>query len=51
MFGTLMLSTRAETEMCATCFALVIILKFYPCTGTEYKICPSGVGFKVRTAR
>ena len=31
MFGTLVLCTRAQSEMYPSCFALVIILKFCPC--------------------
>ena len=44
MFGTLVLRTRAQTEMYPSCFALVIILKFNPCRDRIIIFCPSGVG-------
>ena len=46
MFGTLLLCTRAQTEMYPSCFALVIILKFYPCRDRIRIFCPTGVGCK-----
>ena len=46
MFGTLVLRTWAQTEMYPSCFALVIIVKFYPCRDRIRIFCPSGVGCK-----
>ena len=46
MFGTLVLRTRAQTEMYPLCFALVIILKFCPCRDRIIIFCPSAVGCK-----